>query len=201
MSLGTAIVRDGGDAKVGMDFGAGKHVFELSGLGLAPYTWFDFDDKGGWCHYCRTSLRDRYWMRAADGKEFYVGRNCAVKHADAALVKVISRAERAAGKLSRERGIPLSEARRIELKWRRDFLNDYRESHVDPDMRKAMEESLAPILGEKLRITRKGTLKLQPRSEGGAGVVRQSFSHGRAKSVPVDKVRSRRLPSYADNKR
>src|SRR5215475_6546730 len=45
--------------------------------------------------------------------------------------------------------------------------------------------------GDKtLSVTPTKTLTLKPRTE--TGVVRQSFSHGRTKSVVVEKVRSRR---------
>src|SRR5580693_8431905 len=43
--------------------------------------------------------------------------------------------------------------------------------------------------GEKLSVTPTKTLTLKPRVE--QGVVRQSFSHGRSKSVVVEKVKRR----------
>ena len=42
---------------------------------------------------------------------------------------------------------------------------------------------------KKLSVSGKGTLTLKPRAE--TGVVRQSFSHGRTKSVVVEKVKRR----------
>jgi len=48
--------------------------------------------------------------------------------------------------------------------------------------------------GEKLTVAPKTTLTLKPRS-GETGVVRQSFSHGRTKSVVVEKVKRRVGPA------
>ncbi|MGZ3410833.1 MAG: translation initiation factor IF-2 [Xanthobacteraceae bacterium] len=48
--------------------------------------------------------------------------------------------------------------------------------------------------GEKLTVAPKTTLTLKPRS-GETGVVRQSFSHGRTKSVVVEKVKRRIGPA------
>src|SRR5580698_11155314 len=49
--------------------------------------------------------------------------------------------------------------------------------------------------GDKLSVTPTKTLTLKPRVE--QGVVRQSFSHGRTKSVVVEKVKRRIGPAEA----
>ncbi len=56
-----------------------------------------------------------------------------------------------------------------------------------------MAETTEKTGDKKLSITSSKTLTLKPRGSE-TGVVRQSFSHGRTKSVVVEKVRSRGAP-------
>ena len=56
-----------------------------------------------------------------------------------------------------------------------------------------MAETTEKSGDKKLSITSSKTLTLKPRGSE-TGVVRQSFSHGRTKSVVVEKVRSRGAP-------
>src|SRR5262245_16700385 len=61
-----------------------------------------------------------------------------------------------------------------------------------------MAETTEKTGDKKLSITTSKTLTLKPRGSE-TGVVRQSFSHGRTKSVVVEKVRSR-APAAAPGK-
>jgi hypothetical protein len=86
------------------------HVFEAAGLGRAPYKFLRMDvmrgpirriENGvevqigapgqpmGSCQYCSTGILYAFWLRSADGKEFYVGSDCIMKSGDAGLRRVI----------------------------------------------------------------------------------------------------------------
>lgn len=83
-----------------------RHVFELAGLGPAPYrslgvrenlfTIPGFGSKpGGSCDYCANGIRYEFHLRAADGREFKVGSECILKAGDAGLRRVVTAHERA----------------------------------------------------------------------------------------------------------
>lgn len=69
------------------------HPFEKAGLGRAPFKFFRFEVKihsipsgpskpGSSCDYCATSIKNVYWIRSADDKEFKVGCECVKKTTD-----------------------------------------------------------------------------------------------------------------------
>jgi len=75
----------------------GQHVFEKANLGAAPYrfigareTLFKNHDgtvrAGGACDYCGTCVATKFFLRAADGKEFGVGCDCILKSGDKGLI-------------------------------------------------------------------------------------------------------------------
>lgn len=89
------------------------HKFEARGLGLAPYTFLGIEtmvgpitradgteigapgQPMGTCQYCSTGIKDAYFLRSADGREFYVGSSCIEKAGDKGLMKIVSQRERA----------------------------------------------------------------------------------------------------------
>lgn len=83
-----------------------QHRFEAAGLGKAPYEFRGIEHKGyrpapglpmmvgGACAYCSTGISYRYWLRSADGKEFYVGSQCINKSGDAGLRRIVKAEER-----------------------------------------------------------------------------------------------------------
>lgn len=77
---------------------AGKHAFEVAGLGKAPFRFVGASDNvitypdgtqkaGGTCDYCSTGIRLECRCVSADGKTFVVGCNCIAKVGDAGLLK------------------------------------------------------------------------------------------------------------------
>ena len=70
-----------------------QHVFELKGLGQAPYTYIRCVDRGhrshSDCKFCGTGIRYEFWLRSADGKEFFVGSDCIFKSGDVGLTKTV----------------------------------------------------------------------------------------------------------------
>lgn len=88
------------------------HKFEAAGLGLAPYTFLGVEEKVGpirladgseigapgqpmgTCQFCGTGIKECYYLRSSDGKEFYVGNTCINKAGDKGLMKIVSQRER-----------------------------------------------------------------------------------------------------------
>ncbi len=121
--LGTRIVADGfAGVKCEMTFGAGSHIFEAAGLGKFPYTCEGEDIGSGRCQFCGASLKRRWWLNSADGKRFYVGGDCVVKHGGSAVIEIVERWKRETRRIAKNLGIPLSEARILELNHRREIL-------------------------------------------------------------------------------
>ena len=67
-----------------------EHIFQTAGLGTAPYKflrvevsrgpiWFGDVQVGSYvqpmscCQFCGTSIIYKFWLRSAEGHEFYVG--------------------------------------------------------------------------------------------------------------------------------
>lgn len=74
-----------------------KHVFEVAGLGLAPFKFVGVEEKvhvipgvgskaGSSCDYCGHAIRWAHWIVSADGKRFKVGSECVAKTGDEGLV-------------------------------------------------------------------------------------------------------------------
>lgn len=71
-----------------MKAGEIKHVFEVAGLGAAPYTFLRAETKtyqaapgapvqpGSSCDYCGTAITIEFWVRSADGRVFKTGCDC-----------------------------------------------------------------------------------------------------------------------------
>lgn len=54
-----------------------KHMFEVAGLGKAPYTFDGVETThGSTCQFCSTAIIYRFWLISADGKRFFVGSDC-----------------------------------------------------------------------------------------------------------------------------
>lgn len=87
------------------------HKFENAGLGKAPYTFLGIEVKVGpivtpdggtigapgqpmgTCQFCFTGIRDCYYLRSADGREFYVGCDCIKKAGDKGLLRYVKAEE------------------------------------------------------------------------------------------------------------
>ena len=75
----------------------GKHVWELAGLGKAPYRYISCEQKlfkcgdtvkpGGTCHYCSTAITFCFTIQSADGKRFIVGSDCVERIGELGLLK------------------------------------------------------------------------------------------------------------------
>jgi len=75
----------------------GKHVFELAGLGLAPFNFVGMIEKifkagdqvkaGGTCAFCGTGIRFCCRIESADGKSFIVGTDCVNKTGDKGIIE------------------------------------------------------------------------------------------------------------------
>jgi hypothetical protein len=65
------------------------HVFERAGLGPAPYTFLGVQVHPTGCQYCGTAISYMFWLRAANGKKFYVGSDCIFKSGDAGMRRIV----------------------------------------------------------------------------------------------------------------
>lgn len=81
------------------------HKWERAQLGQAPFTFLYMTEKAiplgdgtsqaaGTCQYCGTGIRYCYYVKSADGNEFYVGSDCIKYLGDEKLVAVVMSAER-----------------------------------------------------------------------------------------------------------
>jgi hypothetical protein len=69
---------------------ATKHIFEMAGLGTAPYTFLRVEVAPmAACQFCGTAICYKFWLRSREGFEFYVGSDCIFKSSDAGLHAVI----------------------------------------------------------------------------------------------------------------
>ena len=77
----------------------GKHIFEVYGLGKAPFRFFKYEIRtfqaapdapvqvGGSCDFCSQGIKQWCWVVDANGKKFKVGPECIKKTDDANLIK------------------------------------------------------------------------------------------------------------------
>ena len=82
---------------------ATKHVFELAGLGKAPFRFVGMETQtyqacpdapvwpGGSCDYCSTAIREFCWIVDVNGKRFHVGSTCVLKTNDSGLINPVKR--------------------------------------------------------------------------------------------------------------
>lgn len=93
-----------------------RHVFEISGLGTAPFQYLpspkaDVIRELGhvfWCEHCGTMLKNRHYILSSDGKVSIVGIDCLNKTGDAGLIS----AEKAARQQAKEAARQASEKER-----------------------------------------------------------------------------------------
>jgi hypothetical protein len=67
------------------------HMFEGAGLGEAPFKCTGVTAGGGACQFCGTPILYRFYLRGADGKEFFVGSDCVKKTGDAGLIAYVEK--------------------------------------------------------------------------------------------------------------
>lgn len=91
-----------------------KHVWEIAGLGQAPYTYIGHTTEhyqacpgapiqvGGSCDFCGQGISEMYRFRSADGKVFKVGSNCVKRAGDKGLIRMIAKDVKAHQKATRE---------------------------------------------------------------------------------------------------
>lgn len=77
-----------------------QHIFEVSGLGHAPFKLLSVDmveqdpngpRRGTSCDHCGTYITNLFFCESADGKKFVIGSTCAEKLGDAGLTKAVRR--------------------------------------------------------------------------------------------------------------
>ncbi len=68
-----------------------KHVFEISGLGKAPFYLSAPDESNScfFCEHCGTILKNRYFVKSSDGKVSVVGIDCLKKTDDSGLIDAV----------------------------------------------------------------------------------------------------------------
>lgn len=73
------------------------HVFTLSGLGQAPFSLCKPQENGAFfCEHCGTVLKNRFFIKSADGKISVVGIDCLNKTGDNGLIDAVKAEKRAA---------------------------------------------------------------------------------------------------------
>jgi hypothetical protein len=84
------------------------HLFELSGLGTAPFRFSALtkNEKGCSCDYCGHFIKNECWIIDSQGNRFKVGTDCVAKTGDAGLIS----------KLSLEKPRQRAEKKRSEIK-------------------------------------------------------------------------------------
>jgi hypothetical protein len=94
-------VNQGGNADPNAKSPAKVHTF--AHLGEYPYTYIGYQyltyqacpgapiQVGGSCDHCMTGIKDAFYFRSADGKEFKVGNQCVAKAGDSGLKKAIDK--------------------------------------------------------------------------------------------------------------
>ncbi|MDA0145966.1 hypothetical protein OCT63_17205 [Vibrio sp. RW] len=70
-----------------------QHTFELSGLGSAPFTIVKAQPGNPtfFCEHCGTMLKNRYFVKSAEGRVSVVGVDCLKKTGDIGLLEGINR--------------------------------------------------------------------------------------------------------------
>lgn len=123
------------------------HKFEAAGLGKAPYTFLGVQVKVGpitmpdggqvgspgqpmgTCNFCGTGIRDCFYLRSADGREFYVGCDCIKKVGDAGLLRYVKAEEAAKRRAKAEAKRQAEWQRRAEIRRQlRDLIEAKRET-------------------------------------------------------------------------
>lgn len=68
-----------------------KHVFEISGLGKAPFKLSapDQNNNAFFCEHCGTVLKNRFFIKSSDGKISVVGIDCLNKTGDVGLISSV----------------------------------------------------------------------------------------------------------------
>lgn len=68
-----------------------KHIFEISGLGKAPFYLSTPDENNNcfFCEHCGTVLKNRYFIKSSDGKISVVGVDCLNKTGDSGLIDAV----------------------------------------------------------------------------------------------------------------
>lgn len=117
-----------------------KHVFELAGLGAAPFRVVGFAElkfqahpgapvkAGGSCDYCNAAIMNAFRIKSADGRTFKVGSDCVFKTGDSGLRRQVSELE--------------AEARRAK---QRVKTNAVRELVADPVVREKLAAKPHPF--------------------------------------------------------
>lgn len=73
------------------------HVFTLSGLGQAPFSLCKPQESGVFfCEHCGTVLKNRFFIKSADGKVSVVGIDCLNKTGDNGLIDAVKAEKKAA---------------------------------------------------------------------------------------------------------
>lgn len=74
------------------------HVFTLSGLGQAPFSLCKPQENSGvfFCEHCGTVLKNRFFIKSADGKVSVVGIDCLNKTGDNGLIDAVKAEKKAA---------------------------------------------------------------------------------------------------------
>ena len=65
----------------------GKHTFELSGCGVAPFTLVDVIEAHGGCAHCGRRLATLCVIQDANGRRFDVGTGCVTRTKDRGLIR------------------------------------------------------------------------------------------------------------------
>lgn len=70
-----------------------QHTFEVSGLGTAPFTIVKAEPGNPtfFCEHCGTMLKNRYFVKSAEGQVSVVGVDCSKKTGDIGLLEGIKR--------------------------------------------------------------------------------------------------------------
>lgn len=71
-----------------------SHRFAERGLGTEPYTIMSHDPPWAGlssCDYCGTGIREKFYLRSSDGRQFKVGNECIMRAGDNGLVSIARR--------------------------------------------------------------------------------------------------------------
>lgn len=130
------------------------HTFQLSGLGKAPFKVVHpkqhAAEKGSifWCEHCGTQIKNRHFIKSADGKVSIVGIDCLKKTGDQGLVDGERRLKRQLKNEEREaRAVKDKEAREEE---ERAKYNGLTKAQVRDNLHKERENLLGLHVGNIL---------------------------------------------------
>jgi len=109
-----------------------KHTFELSGMGKAPFIVVEpktHPVEAGcvfWCEHCGTQLKNRFFVKSADGKVSIVGIDCLNKTGDAGLIDGAKRLIKASkAELKQSKGEQLAAAREAKERLQNNGLTNW----------------------------------------------------------------------------